>query len=159
MGLEDQAIMVSNLCTRRNKLKFYLLILISILLVVFLLKTWAMSCKEGSFKIFYIPIDAQFYVPLMPEDIEKNGDQLIIKSCEISKLFDVIKKDIFDVPNKDDFSGLRIKIINMSNGKELYITTGKNIITENRKYMPDKETIDSALEVIVDFLNLHKRGK
>jgi len=111
-----------------------------------------MSCKGDKFKIYYIPIDAQFYVPLTPEDIENNGIQLIVSSCEISKLFDEAKKDSSYIPNKDDLSGLRIKIINLSDGKELYITTERNIIAENKKYKIDKETIDAALKVIVDFI-------
>jgi hypothetical protein len=151
----DQVIMASKICTGFEKLSCCLLIVISVLVV----STWAMSCNGDKFKIYYIPIDAQFYVPLTPEDIEKNGKQLIISSCEISKLFDVIKKDNFDVPDKDDLSGLRIRIVNMSDGKELYITTEKNLIMENKKYKIDKETIDAALKVIDDFLNLPKEGK
>ena len=154
MGLEDQVIMASKICTAFDKLSCCLLIVISVSVI----STWAMSCKGDKFKIYYIPIDAQFYIPLTPEDIEKNGEQLIISSCEISKLFDVIKKDNFDVPDKDDLSGLRIKIINMSDGKELYITTEKNIITENKKYRIDKKIIDAALKVIVDFLK-HPKGQ
>ena len=129
------------------------------MLVVFLLTTWAMPCNGDSFKIYYIPIEAQFYIPLTPEDIEKNGEQLIIKSCEISKLFDAIKKDKFDVADNDDFTGLRIKIINMTDGKELYITTEKNLVTGNRKYKIDKKTIDVALNVIIDSLKHHKGQK
>jgi hypothetical protein len=133
--------------------------LIITIMGLLLSNSFAMSCKGDTFKIYYVPVEAQFYVPLTPEDIEKNGDQLMIKSCAISKLFDALKKNNFDIADNDDFTGLRIKIINMSDGKELYITTEKNIITENRRYKIDKKTIDAALNAIVDSLKHHKGPK
>lgn len=101
------------------------------------------------FKIYYIPLDAQLYVPPTPEYIEKHGAVCNVSSCELTNIFDGLDVSKGHRVSENDLDNLRIRIINEHNKEELYITSDKTVLYKNKSYQLKAETIDLALQVII----------
>jgi hypothetical protein len=127
---------------------------ISVLMFIVLFSPLAMAkeCEPDSFNIFYIPIDVEFYVPPTREDIMRLGDNFEMDSCVLSDLFIKISNQDGVEPQSEDYKSLRILIIRKSDGREVFITVEKRVLSEDKIYNIDVKIIDNVINEIVDNL-------
>ena len=123
--------------------------LISFSLIFSLFLSMCIAYECDTFKIYYYPLDLQVYIPLTPEGIEKGGLQIELTSCALTELFqNVNNRNVGLIKSADDMN-LRIKIISNKDGKVVYITTQKRILSEGNKYNIDKKIVNVVLDEII----------
>jgi hypothetical protein len=99
-----------------------------------------------SFDVHYIPLDAEFYVPPTRADLRTYGVRMPSDSAALTSLFAAIAKQKGLMPRAMDWKALRILIVRKSDGKEVFITSDKRILSDGRAFDIDRVIID----VIID---------
>lgn len=121
--------------------------IISLLLLVGIVACFA---SKDKYKVYYLPLDAEFYIPPTEEYIEKNGLQFEIASANLNHLFvNVTGKNKGEL-NENDSKGLRIKIIEMRSARNILITAEKKVLSNGVRYNIDKTIINKALSDITE---------
>jgi hypothetical protein len=120
-----------------------------IAIVVLLMQTIISGCSNHDYKVYYVPLVVQFYVPPTPGDIVKSGYEIDMSSISLNELFDALIEGNANVMSKEDSMGLRIKIIRKNDGKVAWITAEKHVLSENNRYNTHEEIIAHVLEDIV----------
>jgi len=128
---------------------------------VMFFSTFAIACDSGKFIVYYLPLNADFYVPPSREDIVRDGTAININSCLLNTLFAEIKQRNGDNITQNDLSGLRVLIINLKTKEELFITTDKNIISikNKEKYDVNLFLVDDLMKEIVEAVERNKRDR
>lgn len=114
----------------------------------------AMSCESNIFNIYYLPLEAEFYVPPTREYMLQHGINIKINSCAITSIFKTISEQKGVEPQSEDYKRLRILILGKKDDSEIFITSDKTVISRDKKYMVDVKVVDEALKEIVDLINV-----
>ena len=118
----------------------------------------AMACETNTFNIYYLPIDADFYIPTTREYIKQHGINFEMDSCELTSLFKTVTDQSGVEPQIEDYKVLRILIISKSDNSEIFITSDKQVISNDKKYNVDVKIVDNVLNEIVGFISSKKLG-
>ena len=127
-----------------------------VLIYVVLFYSMAIACESGRFNIFYLPLEADFYIPPTREYIIQHGINFEMDSCELTSLFKEIFEQEGAEPQSEDYKGLRILIVNKKDGRELFITSDKKILFEGKKYNIGVRIVDNVLSEIVNLIKTKK---
>jgi hypothetical protein len=130
----------------------YIMVPISIALIVSLVT----SCAQNKiFTVYYIPLEVDFFVPPSRQDIINKGVNFEIESNAIYNLFKEVKKQKGSEPRCEDYSGLRVMIVNNRDDSELFITVDKVILSlsQKKRYNISETVIDEIVEEIKDYMN------
>lgn len=122
-----------------------------ILIIGVLYSSATMACNSYKYNIYYLPLEAEFYMPPTREYIIKYGTKIEMESCTITNIFKKIKTGGIE-PQNEDYKGLRILIINPKEESELFITLDKKILSRGKVYVLDVNIIDKVLKEIADFI-------
>ena len=107
--------------------------------------------------IYYIPIDAEFYIPPTRDYIIKYGAKIEITSRKIDDLFKMLSVEKGANLNDEDSKNWRILITKRNSKKEVIITSDKQCIFSNKKYHIKENIIEDIVDEIVS--NLHNTKK
>lgn len=107
---------------------------------------------KNMYTVYYLPLEAEFYVPPTREHIMKNGTRIEMNSSTINKLFKSLSLLEGSVPQKGDYARLRILIVNNSIGDKLLITADKRIISNNMIYEIDIQVVETVLKEIINLI-------
>lgn len=130
--------------------------ILSILLLIGLSFCTAWSKTDcPSYKVFYIPLDWQTYVPVKSVEGEAFAKFELV-SCNISNIFDQMAKE--KTLGKSDLMDLRVDIRD-SNGNQFYITQTRRVVCEGQVKAIDPKIVDEALKQIEKKANLDEKGK
>lgn len=134
---------------RKNIIAFIFLILVSPMAIV---------CEENRFSIFYLPIEAEFYIPPTREYIMKHGINFDMDSCLLKDFFSHIFAQEGVKSQINDQKGLRIMIINKTDRREIFITSDKKILSvdKNKKYNIEIEIVNNVLKEIRGLIKTKK---
>jgi len=124
-----------------------------------LFPTIIMACKSDIFIVYYLPIEANFYVPPTREYIMKHGFKFEINSSVIERLFKNLSSDNEVEVKNEDYNNLRILIIRKKDDIELFITADKQVLSKDKKYNINRIIIEDALNEIVNFVKKTESGK
>lgn len=116
----------------------------------------AMSCESNTFDIYYLPIEAEFYVPPTREYIIRYGTHLETDSCTMDIIFKEVSKQKGLDLQEGDFKRLRVMIVDKKDNRELFITAEKKVILRDKNYIVDIKVVDDAINVIVALVNAKK---
>lgn len=105
----------------------------------------ANACETGSFEIFYLPLNADFFVPPDPEYIKRYGVYHCVDWPNVGTLFDIVERANGTMIPNDDLSGLRIVIVRKSDAHVLYVTSDKSILTDTLKFQSENDVLESLL--------------
>lgn len=114
------------------------------------------TIKVDSFTIYYVPLEIQFYVPPTPEYIEKHGTKIQIKSNMLTDLYNKINENSKFIVSNEDMKSLRVKIQRDKDGKIIYITSDKHILSNGKRLTVDKLIVDSVLKEIKENIKQKK---
>jgi len=114
------------------------------------------SCAQcEQFKVYYVPLEANFFGPPTPEVIERIGTEIQLSSCKLEELYDICEKSQLGMHRDNEFMMIRIKIIRVKDGKTLYISQNKQILSDNgRLYNIDTKLVERALEDITSHISI-----
>ena len=89
-----------------------------------------------------------------------NGISFEIDSCLLKDLFDEVYSQKGSDPSLEDYSGLRIMIVNKKTHDEMFITTDKVVLSlsKKNKYNVDMRFVDELLKELLEFINKNKLG-
>lgn len=118
---------------------------------------FAESTKE--YTVYYFPVEAEFYIPLTRERIIANGERIELDSPLIVDLFTLIAGRKGSLPKEEDFKRLRVLIIKNKSKKEIFITSDKKIIADQKISDLEKRKINLILNEIESNLKEAKYGR
>jgi len=110
------------------------------------------ACPESKFSrliIYYLPLEAKFYVPPTPEFIRKHGLTFESSSDAVVRLVTNLNENDGEGASEDDYKRLRIIILNRATGQIVYITSEKVVLSTGKKYSIDSQMLDDALDAIM----------
>lgn len=110
----------------------------------------SMVCDMTNFTVYYIPLDVNLYVPPTPEYLEKAGVKIVVRSCDLARLFEEIKNNTGETDTMQEYKMIRIKIVKDDDQKVIYITQNKTILSEWKKFTVEKKIIEAALSEIIN---------
>lgn len=118
-------------------------------LLVMLILSIVMANNSIDYKIYYIPLDVNFYTPVTTRNIEERAFYVFnLKSNKIDRLYRIVfKGNVKTVPATDD-RGVRVKIINNLDERVIFITRTKEVIADGKKYNVDVQVVNNALKDI-----------
>ena len=121
----------------------------AVLVCIFLFASTCKASESDKFRIFYIPLDVNFYSPVTPENIEELAFYSFdFTSTKVGNLFVSIKKYKGARVTGDDLSGIRVKIVNIRDGGVIFITAEKGVFSGGEKYDMETNIINAALNDI-----------
>ena len=130
--------------------------MVNLILPVLLLSL--VSISEGhTFDIFYLPLDAEFYVPPTEEYIVKNGLHLKMTSEALQLLFGEITQKNAERAQTDDYKRLRIKIVDCATRKSVFITAERQVVGEGKKYHIQQKLINDVLNEILSKVKQYEK--
>jgi hypothetical protein len=106
-----------------------------------------------SFDVQYIPLDAEFYVPPTRADIWKSGVRIASDSAALTGLFAAIANQKGLLPRPMDWKALRVLIVRKSDGREVFITSGRRILSGSRAFEIDQGITDLVIDEIEKQVN------
>ncbi len=108
----------------------------------------ARALESGSYNIYYLPLEAEFYIPPTREYIMQHGINIEMKSCLLDEIFKKISDQEGVVSQSEDLKRLRIMIVDKCNGTELFVTSEKKVLTGDKSYNIGIEIISEVLKEI-----------
>lgn len=112
--------------------------------------------EKEIYKIFYIPFDVETYIPITPDNIEKNAHYVFEKSSkEIDRIFIYSKQCKSISPLRSDFKTTRAKIIKIKSGEFINIDQDRYLLIDNKQCLLEKIMFDS----LAAFLEKNKETK
>ena len=115
------------------------------------------ASEYNVYVIYYLPIDADYYIPPTRDYIIKYGTKIEITSRMIDDLFKMLSVETGVNLNDGDSKNWRILITKRNSKKEIIITSDKQCIYSNKKYHIKENIIEDIIDEIVD--NLHNTKK
>jgi len=127
------------------------------MLLPILLLSMALRGEVHTFDVYYLPLEAEFYVPPTEEYIEKNGLHLKMTSEFLTLLFSEIRQENAERAQSDDYKILRIKIVDNATKQSVFITAERQILSEGKKYRIQQKLINDALNEILSAVKQHEK--
>jgi len=120
--------------------------LLSVILLINI-STCLLGCKEATYRIYCLPLDAEFYVPPDREQIFKYGKMVEITSPMISSLF-LLQNKQSSKATSECKGRLRVLIMRISDKVELFVTAERKIIISDSVYVVDEGIVNDLLTQI-----------
>lgn len=138
-----------------SKLKSAILVLAAMLIIQ---SSTVWAGDPCTFEVHYVPLEMEFYVPPTPEHIVENGDEYVVYSEAICRIYMGIMDKPSEVPVGDSFKRIRIRIHSINSSKVFYLTADKEVVDEDFLYTVDEELFSEAMKEIKN-THLRKAGK
>ena len=122
-----------------------------ILVMLFSLSTIAMTGKPESYNIFYLPLEAEFYVPPTREYIMQHGTKFEMTSPALTSLFTIISNKDGVEPKSEYLKSLRV-LVRKNDGEELLITSDKRILSGSKKHDVEEKVVDGILKEMANVI-------
>lgn len=127
-------------------------------LFITLVSSSCMSNSNCNVTVYYLPLEVEFYMPPTLEYIKEYGD--LIERSKLSSVCDLINH-IANLKGEKGLQGedkkLRILIIDHNTSKNIYLTSSKKIILDEKLFEVSEAIFGPALMEIVNIV--HKRKK
>ncbi|MFH1653533.1 MAG: hypothetical protein ABIE74_05715 [Pseudomonadota bacterium] len=130
-----------------------------VLLLVLLYSSISMACEIKTYKVFYTPLEMQFFVPPSREYLIEHSFAFDLASSKLTCLFDMLSKQKGSKAKDNDYTGFRIIIQDKKNKKELIITTDKVIFSGNKVYKINVKIVDEILDELNNEMKRIKNKK
>lgn len=103
------------------------------------------------YKVYYIPFDVNFYVPMLMNQIEEKAHKKVeVKSKVISTFIKQLEIEC-KTKNKNDRLDIRVKVMNSEN--ELYISRDQNFIYNGNRCELSLDSKREFISYIIDLIN------
>jgi hypothetical protein len=110
------------------------------------------TCDPGSrsVRVYFIPLAAQTYMPVTPENIEQEASQVFeSNSGSVIRLLDAAGLAPGTAARTEDLNMIRIKIVDRCSGAAALVTRNKVVLKDARRRKVPTSIIRAALEEIV----------